>query len=134
MNEIVNRSLKRLRKIKDNDQCEEELFGIYSYILLNKNFFRYNSDLKEFVNPLLKKISEFYEKDIIFKDYVYKSRSLVVARFIRIIETSNMNVKRILIRNLSLFIGNEKEDEEKKIKKNKRKNTVDELLNRFERK
>lgn len=133
MYEIINRSIKRLEKTKDIDQCNEELFGIYAYILLNKKTFKYNYDLKKFIDPLLKEINKYNKKDIVFKDYVYRSRSLVVARFIRIIENSDKNVKKILIKNLTYFTAKNHKNIKKESPKKKRKNSVDELLNRFER-
>lgn len=133
MYEIINRSIKRLEKTKDIDQCNEELFGIYAYILLNKKAFKYNHDLKKFIDPLLKEINKYNKKDIVFKDYVYRSRSLIVARFIRIIENSDKNVKNILIKNLTCFSAKNHKNVKKESPKKKRKNSVDELLNRFER-
>lgn len=131
--EIITKSLNKIKHTKNTEQITEQLYGLYTYILLNRNMFKRNSDLKNFIEPLFEKINVYYTKDIQFKDYVYKSRSLVIARFIRIIEKSNNNVRNELILNAETLLLDEQKNDGQVNKKRKRKNTVDDLLTRFER-
>ena len=130
--EIITKSLNKIKQTKNTELITEQLYGLYTYILLNRNMFKRNSDLKNFIEPLFEKINVYYTKDIQFKDYVYKSRSLVIARFIRIIEKSNNDVRNELILNAETLLLDEQKNEGQVIKKCKRKNTVDDLLTRFE--
>ena len=131
--EIITKSLNKIKQTKNTELITEQLYGLYTYILLNRNMFKRNSDLKNFIEPLFEKINVYYTKDIQFKDYVYKSRSLVIARFIRIIEKSNNNVRNELILNAETLLLDEQKNDGQVNKKRKRKNTVDDLLTRFER-
>ena len=131
--EIITKSLNKIKQTKNTELITEQLYGLYTYILLNRNMFKRNSDLKNFIEPIFEKINVYYTKDIQFKDYVYKSRSLVIARFIRIIEKSNNNVRNELILNAETLLLDEQKNDGQVNKKRKRKNTVDDLLTRFER-
>ena len=131
--EIITKSLNKIKHTKNTEQITEQLYGLYTYILLNRNMFKRNSDLKNFIEPIFEKINVYYTKDIQFKDYVYKSRSLVIARFIRTIEKSNNNVRNELILNAETLLLDEQKNDGQVNKKRKRKNTVDDLLTRFER-
>lgn len=131
--EIITKSLNKIKQTKNTELITEQLYELYTYILLNRNMFKRNSDLKNFIEPLFEKINVYYTKDIQFKDYVYKSRSLVIARFIRIIEKSNNDVRNELILNAETLLLDEQKNDGQVNKKRKRKNTVDDLLTRFER-
>ena len=131
--EIITKSLNKIKQTKNTELITEQLYGLYTYILLNRNMFKRNSDLKNFIEPLFEKINVYYTKDIQFKDYVYKSRSLVIARFIRIIEKSNNDVRNELILNAETLLLDEQKNDGQVNKKKKKKNTVDDLLTRFER-
>lgn len=52
------------------------LYSIYVIMLINKKLFKKNSDIKELCDEL----------NINFKDYVFRSRTLLIARFMRKIE------------------------------------------------
>ena len=131
--EIITKSLNKIKQTNITELITEHLYVLYTYILLNRNMFKRNSDLKNFIEPLFEKINVYYTKDIQFKDYVYKSRSLVIARFIRIIEKSNNDVRNELILNAETLLLDEQKNDGQVNKKRKRKNTVDDLLTRFER-
>ena len=120
--EIITKSLNKIKHTKNTEQITEQLYGLYTYILLNRNMFKRNSDLKNFIEPIFEKINVYYTKDIQFKDYVYKSRSLVIARFIRIIEKSNNNVRNELILNAETLLLDEQKNDGQVNKKRKRKN------------
>lgn len=103
-NEIINCStdkiLKRLKVVTSNkidaDQSIIYFAGTIYSILLNREIFKRNSDLKNFIyNIFLKPLN--YEQ---YKDYVYKSRTLLGARLYRYI-LENVNYT------LTLEISNE---------------------------
>lgn len=143
--EIIKRVYSNIKKTKDVNYRKTMLYSVYSFLLLSTNYFHHNIDLKSFLTPLLQDIDNIYNekerenKSCVFKDYVYKSRSQIVARFIRIIQKSDESVQIILINSLAQFIDENSNNYEKSVsdksKKDKkdRPNSVDELLSRFGR-
>ena len=143
--EIIKRVYSNIKKTKDVNYRKTMLYSVYSFLLLSTNYFHHNIDLKSFLTPLLQDIDNSYNekerknKSCVFKDYVYKSRSQIVARFIRIIQKSDESVQIILINSLAQFIDENSNNYEKSVsdksKKDKkdRPNSVDELLSRFGR-
>ncbi|NUE97527.1 hypothetical protein GYV61_02045 [Lactobacillus melliventris] len=143
--EIIKKVYSNIKKTKDVNYRKTMLYSVYSFLLLSTNYFHHNIDLKSILTPLLQDIDNIYKekerknKSCVFKDYVYKSRSQIVARFIRIIQKSDESVQIILINFLTRFIdensnnyGKSVSDKSKKVKKD-RPNSVDELLSRFGR-
>jgi len=141
--EIIKKVYINIKKTKDVNYRKTMLYSVYSFLLLSTNYFHHNIDLKYTLTPLLQDIDKIYKerknKSCVFKDYVYKSRSQIVARFIRIIQKSDESVQIILIDFLTWFIDENSNnyeksvsDKSKKVKKD-RPNSVDELLSRFGR-
>ena len=141
--EIIKKVYINIKKTKDVNYRKTMLYSVYSFLLLSTNYFHHNIDLKYTLTPLLQYIDKIYKeiknKSCVFKDYVYKSRSQIVARFIRIIQKSDESVQIILIDFLTWFIDENSNnyeksvsDKSKKVKKD-RPNSVDELLSRFGR-
>lgn len=58
------------------------LMGSLYEIILNKEIFKRNNDLKKFVNQDL---NNYLKLDLYVKDYVFKSRTLLVAKVQRVI-------------------------------------------------
>ncbi|MBU3569222.1 hypothetical protein IUK39_03395 [Priestia aryabhattai] len=58
------------------------LFGIFTHSILSKEFMNKNSNIPEFIHLTLK---------VEFKEYVYQSRTMVIARVSRIIEKMEIN-------------------------------------------
>ncbi|MCX8737317.1 hypothetical protein [Lactobacillus sp. B4026] len=143
--EIIKRVYSNIKKTKDVNYRKTMLYSVYSFLLLSTNYFHHNIDLKSFLTPLLQDIDNIHNekerknKSCVFKDYVYKSRSQIVARFIRIIQKSDESVQIILINSLTQFIDENSNNYEKSVldksKKDKkdRPNSVDELISRFGR-
>lgn len=141
-NNIYIKLLESLSKTNDFNYKRSLLYSTYSTLLLSKEHFKRNSDLQPFVESLLelwKSIPEFesLEKKLHFGDYVYKSRSIVISRIIRIIEIADEKQLRVLEETISdninnLYSRNVKHNN--KGQKKQRVNQVDQLFDRFERK
>lgn len=134
--EILKRYLGRIKDTKDIEYKRSLLYSTYTVLLLSTEYFKLNIDIKEFLTPILENLDNIMnpKKSMVFKDYVYKSRSLIIARFIRIIQHSNQEALNLLINSISIIFKNENSNAESKSKKRERKNSVDELLTRFGRK
>lgn len=135
-NEILKRYLNRIKETKDIEYKRSLLYSAYTVLLLSTEYFKLNVDIKEFLTPVLEKLDKFInpKKSLVFKDYVYKSRSLIIARFIRIIQHSNQETLNILINSISILFESDESNIGLKSQKKERKNSVDELLTRFGRK
>lgn len=129
--QIIMHELKSFLKLKNQVNSDTDVYVLYGGFipaLLSKTLFPKNSDVKNFLE----------NNDILFKDYVYSSRTQVVARIARIIEKMSNEEKKKLFISLETEIDHLDEQEivEKKAfsKKSVKKNTVDELLVQFGRK
>ncbi|EFD04340.1 hypothetical protein HMPREF0631_1368 [Peptostreptococcus anaerobius 653-L] len=67
-------------ELKSKNVQKYKIIGIISEIILSKKLFVKNSEIDEFVYEIL---------GVSFKDYVYKSRTMVVAKITRIIYNSD---------------------------------------------
>ena len=141
--EILKKILKKLSlKISKNESISL-LYALYTTILLSKELFKFNVDIKNFLVPIFNKLQsqpEFSKqrKPLEFGDYVYKSRSLIIARFIRIIQKSEDKSIDILISAAQELVDSKYNNVSKKTpttekKKKSHKNSVDELLKIFGR-
>lgn len=118
-------SLSKLSKKTKPDILRFELYSIYSSLLLSKEYFIKNIEIKEFLS----------KSNINFKDYVFVSRTQVIARIIREIEKANDETLHILLEQIKLVIfeksysykdkRNEKEKDEE--------NYIDTLMEQFGR-
>ncbi len=134
---ILEKIKIRNNHIKDFEYKKSNIYSGYCSLLLSREIFKYNKDLRTFITPILEEINKTQRKNIVFKDYIYKSRSLIIARFIRIIEKSNESEFKILEQSYVNFISTLSDSDEHKASKNsnkKKENSVDELLARFPRK
>lgn len=76
---LLQGDLEQLDMRTHPERLRYKLYPIYINLLLSKKFFRSNVDIKPLCNDL----------SLDFKDYVYRSRTLLVARTIRSIELAN---------------------------------------------
>lgn len=76
---LLQGDLEQLDMRTHPERLRYKLYPIYINLLLNKNFFKNNIDIKPLCNDL----------SLAFKDYVYRSRTLLVARIIRSIELAD---------------------------------------------
>ncbi|MGI1803715.1 hypothetical protein ACRPK0_08945 [Limosilactobacillus reuteri] len=134
--EVIKKYLSRISETKDTEYKRSLLYSAYTTFLLSSDIFKLNIDIKEFLTPLLKKLDAIFpphKRSLIFKDYVYKSRSLIIARFIRIIQRSNDKSLSLLVSSLNEFFSSEHSTNETKAKRREKRNSIDELLERFGR-
>ena len=113
--------IAKIDKRSDNEKIRSSLYSVFVSILLSKEIFTKNDDIKEFLNAI----------DINFKDYVYKSRTLILARVLRNIEKSEAEdlylyletCKKLLFPNVDEKINAPK----------KESGSLDDLLSQFKR-
>ena len=138
--EVIKKYLSRISEIKDTEYKRSLLYSAYTTFLLSSDIFKLNIDIKEFLTPLLQRLDAIFhphKRPLIFKDYVYKSRSLIIARFIRIIQRSNDASLSLLASSLNDFFSSKHSTKhstnETKTRRRERRNSIDELLERFGR-
>ena len=119
--------IKKIDRIKNLEKIENkhyELYPIVVMLVIKKNYFKRNDDLIELLKIF----------NLEFKDYVMKSRTLLLARILREIEKIKdvddvvLNLKKILIKNIN---------EEDRTVQNKGKNTdkkyLDSIIEKYSR-
>ncbi|MDG2982576.1 hypothetical protein [Latilactobacillus phage TMW 1.1447 P1] len=138
--EILIRISQNLKKTEDLEYKRALLYSAYSTLLLSTNIFKLNIDIANFLTPLFKLLDEKYPKkntqsSYVFKDYVYRSRSLIVARFMRIIQTSTDDAGTFLEKTFTEFVSlNYSSNKKQSPQPSKpRRNSVDDLFERFKR-
>ncbi|MCK8472537.1 hypothetical protein [Lactiplantibacillus plantarum] len=96
----------------DSERIRYELYSIYVNLLLSREIFPKNEDIKELCSQL----------NFEFKDYVYKSRTLIIARFMRKIEqidsadvTNFFKTARIMVNETVNNLPNKNLPKEKKL-------------------
>lgn len=134
-NEIIVDKIKKLNTIKESEKLKYEMYSIFTNIILSKDELKSNKDLMIFLKYF----------DIGFRDYVFKSRTLTLARTLRIIEKSELDLLKkysyILNEKVQEKISKETSDIQKeKSKKQNEKNKKDDnneyisnILNKYSR-
>ncbi len=84
-------------ELKSKHPAKYKLIGIVSGIVLSKDIFKKNNELKVFIKNTF---------NIEFKEYVFSSRTMVVAKLVRLINDSNENEYIIYKSNLYFFLEN----------------------------
>ena len=91
--------IKNLVVLSDSKNIEDKkikLFGVVTNIVLSNVLIKRNNDFKEFT-------LDFF--NIIFNDYVYNSRTLILARCLRLIDTYEPNQIDLLIEKLLIVFN-----------------------------
>ncbi|CAI3195047.1 hypothetical protein [Clostridium neonatale] len=73
---IIIEKMKKIKSLKDEDQLRYEMYSFFTNLILSKEEFKFNKDIKEFLENF----------NMEFKKYVLDSRTLVLARTLREIE------------------------------------------------
>jgi hypothetical protein len=123
--EIINK-LKRNDRLTDEFELKSNTFSIFISILLSKEIFPRNNDIRFFIEQF-----SFAGQ---FKEYLFASRTQLIARLIRIIDSSEPDQLKHYNQTLMRYYEVE---EKKKIIEKYDKKEVDEIintLNRFSRK
>lgn len=125
MNRSMKTRIKNLQDIKSLDLLKYELYAILTTILLSKEEFKSNKDINDFLNLF----------GISFREYVFQTRTLVLARTLRIVEKAEIDTleqyKSILIE----FYLKDKDDKDLNIKDKKKltENYMNKILNKYSR-
>ncbi|NTM27961.1 hypothetical protein HQ710_11860 [Enterococcus faecium] len=98
------------------------IYGAISYLILSKEIFKKNKDISLFLNII----------DISVKDYVMKSRTLLLSRIIRELEKMDIEQLKEVYKKTLNYIFALDEPESMKVK-NRKKNSIDSVLNQFSR-
>lgn len=111
------------------DEKRKYFIGVITYTILDKNLFSRNNQLKEY----LKIIEEFDGMDV-YKEYLYKSRTLLVARVGKDIRNSlsDNQFKKLILKHEE-FMSNLNTPKEQSIesKKEKRKSNQNSILSNY---
>ncbi|MCS0823175.1 hypothetical protein NX029_04280 [Cytobacillus firmus] len=123
--ELLRILLVNTKSIRDEHTYRAHTYGILMTLLLSKEIFKNNNDIQSFL----------VDNKISFKPYVFHSRTQIVGRICRIIESYNINQLRQINNSINqLAFNNDNKHKTKSSKKtNKDENYFDSLLNQFER-
>ncbi|TYA11246.1 hypothetical protein FRY98_18940 [Paenibacillus faecis] len=129
--EIIYKKIDGLRRIKNPELIRFELFSILTSLLLSKNEFKNNTEIVSFLSSL----------NIEFKEYVFKSRTLILARVLRTVENLDESAlelyTNILENMLKRKIEKFEEEKSKEIKqqtdKSRSINYFEEILKKYSR-
>lgn len=92
--------INKINKMKNTEIIKTELYSIFVILILSKNQFINNIEIKNF-------LSDF---NISFKEYVYYSRTMILARTLREIEKANeFEINEMKFIFLNKFYINKKE-------------------------
>ncbi|MER2226155.1 MAG: hypothetical protein ABS916_03780 [Carnobacterium sp.] len=117
-----------LNKKSNEDKLRINLYTIMITAILSQKVFEKNSDIPKFISKL----------NINYKDYVYRSRTLIVARMIREIESSDKNKLLFFVSELKKLLF-ESNNDNSNVKKNSSQtksannNSADDILSQFGR-
>lgn len=99
-------------ELKNNKVPRYKMIGIVSELLLNKDIFKKNIDIVIFLKDVL---------GLKYKNYVIRSRTMIIAKTVRIIHNSEEKEYILYKKNLMRYIGGviERAKEEGNMKKEK---------------
>ncbi len=119
--------IDKLYDIRDINLLRCELYGVYTSLLFSKELFKNNRDIALFLESL----------NIHFKDYVLKSRTIIVAKMLRKIESSDLEALSKLILKSKERVYQSSGEQEKSTRKIEHKkgdyNYMNDMLNKYSR-
>src|SRR3954451_15588211 len=100
--ELLRILLVNSKSIRDEQTYRAHTYGILMTLLLSKEIFKNNNDIQSFLE----------ENKIAFKPYVFHSRTQIVGRICRIIESFNINQLKQINTSINqiAFNTNDKQD------------------------
>ncbi|EMJ5512794.1 hypothetical protein ACKTKD_002916 [Clostridioides difficile] len=130
----MNRNIRELRDIRNNlklimgnklsiSQSKSLFMGIFYEIILNKDLFSKNRELKEFINGHM---LPYINRDKKYKDYLFKSRTLFAATILKDIYI-NVEYNQV-IKMVEELYSILPDDIEKESRNHIKKNSSDEVL------
>lgn len=120
----IIKKLDRINKLEKIENKYYELYPIVVMLIIKKSYFKRNNDLMELLKIF----------NLEFKDYVMKSRTLLLARILREIEKIKdiddvvLNLKKILVENTN----EEGKTPQNKVK-NRDKKYLDNIIEKYSR-
>lgn len=123
----IKNLLVALDKKSNEEKLRINLYTIMITAILSKKIFKKNSDIPEFITKL----------NLSYKEYVFKSRTLIVARIVREVENADKQKLLFFVSELKelLFENNSNNSIKSSHSKTKitSENSVDDILNQFGR-
>lgn len=120
---IVRNTLNSISKNEKTNSIKNKLYSILVTVLLSRTVFKRNDDISVFLKS----------NDIDFKDYVYRSRTLIMSRVIRIVHDEEDKEKIIKwVDSVKALLYTDDTNTKKIPTSNE--NPIDDLLKRFGRK
>ncbi|MFB6364339.1 hypothetical protein ACFCP7_09780 [Paenibacillus elgii] len=115
-------SLSKLNGNMNIDLIRLELYSIVTDVFLSREYFNRNSDIVSFIDAI----------NYQYADYLFKSRTLLLARILRDINKAEKNELLLIMRNLQFLLFTNIESDTK-TKDKKTKNYVDSIMEQFKR-
>lgn len=116
-------SLSKLNRKSKTEIIRYELYSIYSTLLLSKEYFIKNIDIKDFLS----------KSNINFKNYVFLSRTQILARVIREIERADENTLFLLLDQVKQVVFEKSYSYKEKSPDKEKENYIDSLMHQFGR-
>ncbi|MDN4066686.1 hypothetical protein QYF50_02170 [Paenibacillus vini] len=115
-------SLSKLNGSMNEDLIRLELYSIVTDVFLSREYFNRNSDIVAFIKAIN------YE----YADYLFKSRTLLLARILRDINKAEKKDLLLIMRSLQYLLFTDIEPDTK-TRDRKTKNYVDSIMEQFKR-
>ncbi|ERK52436.1 hypothetical protein [Leptotrichia sp. oral taxon 879] len=119
--------LDKIKSMKSEENKRYELYAIFSVLIIEKQHFKSNPDLKKFI----------YSLGFDFKEYIMKSRPMILSKVLKTISLSkNEEIIQYSNKIYDAIKGLKSEEEvikNKKTRKNGEENYIEELLQKFSR-
>lgn len=124
----LRRRMNRLNLYKNLETKKEDLYSIFSIILLDREYFKKNKDIQEFIQTYSSELGYHFSKD-----YIFGSRYDVLAKTIKGIDKiSEENCDSILTK-LNHFTDSIEPIVDNPAKEPKRDKEIEEMIKRFGR-
>lgn len=115
-------NLSKLNGATNTDLLRLELYSIITDVFLSKEYFTKNSDIVNFIDEI----------DLQYANYLFKSRTLLLARILRDINKADKDELILVTRSLQNLLFN-KIEPDTKTKDKKSRNYVDSIMEQFKR-
>ena len=104
-NKLLIQKIKKLKFISLEDNLKYELYSIFTSMILSKEIFKRNIEIKKFLR----------EMNLDIEDYIVRSRTNILSKTLKYINTRDMNelreISNFLINFIDGYIKNENENE-----------------------
>lgn len=99
--------ISSIGKLKNIDLIRFEIYALFCTIVLDKERFKYNSDLKQFIQKFVQPFNYSFDKE-----YLFQSRTTLVAKIIRQIQAATIDDLSETLRILQTQFASDKAKEE----------------------